>query len=94
MAQGRCAGCGQVGPVSKIEKHVVGCPASATLFQADPDRLLTPAAEFLRWQREDCSPEAKAQRKETRLHTEFTRQDVRRAQQESRWATPADLLAD
>ena len=94
LAQGRCAGCGKVGASVRIEQHLTTCADYLLLFKADPEKALLPEAELERWQREDRSPEAKAAAKEIRLHGILVDQDQRRAQQETRWSRPADILAD
>ena len=49
MCQGRCAGCGYVGPDVKVRNHQMNCPSFAELYQRDPASIGTVEDEYEKW---------------------------------------------
>jgi ferric-dicitrate binding protein FerR (iron transport regulator) len=88
IAQGRCAGCAESGPLKAVEWHILSCPSWAKLYQQDPDRALDPAAEFARWASEDREHEHAADLAQRVADTVASRAASRK-----RFAT-VDLLGD
>ena len=56
--KGRCAGCGKIDTVRAVERHTVSCEEYSRLYQQSPEKALSPAAEFARYQEQDRSEEA------------------------------------
>lgn len=94
MAAGRCAGCGRTGAVRKIQAHALTCQKYITLYATSPQRCLDPEAEYIRYQTEDNSPEARAERRDARLRERFSHLDAAAARQAQRWQIPKDILDD
>lgn len=92
MAAGRCAGCGRTDSARKVALHILTCQAYIELFERDPESALTPEAEFIRFRREDDTPEARALARGNRLHQRFTEINRQQVASASRWATPPDIL--
>jgi hypothetical protein len=59
-SQGRCAGCGETGPLKAVVLHVLTCQDWARLYRDDPGRALMPAEEYARWYAEDRAGEKSA----------------------------------
>lgn len=94
MTIGRCAGCGFTHvSCQKVRSHVTTCPKYIELFKTDRAKCLDPTDEYIRWKRDEDSPEAKADAKELRLATRFAELDSKRVEQVERWQ-PRDLLDD
>lgn len=89
---GRCAGCGRTGPESKINLHVIDCPDYLDLYARQPDKALTPVAEYTRYRTEDRNPEARAEQRSARLVVRFAEINRQQAVSAARWAKPPDLL--
>ncbi len=85
MAKGRCAGCGKVGSVAAIGKHVLGCEA----FARSSDHA-SPAEEYQRWVAADRNADDRAER----IRELIAGNEARLAAGVSRWATPPDILED
>lgn len=92
MASGRCAGCGRIDSLRKISQHIVDCEKYYTLFQQDPSRCLTPAAEFERYCDEENSAVARAEQRGTRLAVRFAEINRHQAASAARWQRPPDIL--
>lgn len=92
MAAGRCAGCGRIDSVRKISQHIVDCANFLALYQEDPDRCLTPAAEYERYRREDTSAVARAEQRGTRLAARFAEINRHQSASAARWQRPPDIL--
>jgi hypothetical protein len=88
IAQGRCAGCGDMRALKDSEWHVTACPAWARLFREDPDLALDPAAELARWAEQDRGAERAADLRRRTADTVASRAASCR-----RFAT-VDLLGD
>lgn len=93
MPSGRCSGCGHSDSPKKVSTHVVSCPQYLLLHQTDPALCLSPAAEAEKYRRENTA-EARAARRDTRLHHRFAELDRLQAAQANRWQRPPDLLDD
>lgn len=95
MTAGRCAGCGVMdNSCKKIKSHVLTCPDYLEVFKSDPAKALPPEEEWVRWQNEDNSDEARAVAKEIRLTKRFAEMDAKREAQSERWQKPKDILDD
>lgn len=92
MPAGRCAGCGRNDSARKISLHMIECQQYIDLFEQQPDRALSPEAEYQRHRREDLTPEARAARRSDRLTARFADINRHHAASTSRWATPPDIL--
>lgn len=92
MAAGRCAGCGRTDSLRKISTHIVDCPSYLNLFEHDPGRCLTPAAEYHRHRTEDNTPVAKAEQRGTRLAVRFAEINRQQLACVARWQRPPDIL--
>lgn len=92
MAAGRCAGCGRTDSLRKISLHIVDCSAYLDLYDRDPQRALTPIAEYERYRREDSTPEARAVQRGHRLERRFAEINRLHAVSATRWACPPDIL--
>jgi hypothetical protein len=87
--QGRCAGCGEVGPEAAIVSHTAGCRAFARLYRENPERAsLSAAAEYRRWKDEDKDSETR-----DRIAVKVAATDAQRAVMADRFRTP-DILED
>lgn len=53
-APGRCAGCGETGPVKAVSFHLLGCAAWATLYVKDRAAALGASEEHARWLVQDA----------------------------------------
>lgn len=60
MSKGRCAGCGENGPVKAVTAHILSCPDWAALYRQDPSAVLDPGPEHDRWLAEDRKEEKEA----------------------------------
>lgn len=88
MCQGRCAGCGYVGPDGKVRDHQMGCPDFAELYRKDPAAIGTVQQEYAKWVAEG-RPAAKAA-----AHAQSVAEtDARRAAMSERFKT-RDVLDD
>lgn len=47
--QGRCAGCGETGPLKPVDRHTGQCDAWAAAWRADPGGTLDAGPEYARW---------------------------------------------
>ena len=56
-APGRCAGCGETGPVKAVSFHLLGCPDWAALYVKDRAAALGAAEEYARWLAADAPAE-------------------------------------
>jgi hypothetical protein len=92
MAAGRCAGCGRIDSLRKISTHIVDCTAYLNLFQHNPLRCLTPAAEYERHRAEDTTPVARAEQRGTRLAARFAELNRQQLASVVRWQRPPDIL--
>jgi hypothetical protein len=87
---GRCAGCGLIDRnADKVKEHTRYCPDFAALFLVSPEQALDPEAEFTRWR--DIE---RAVARENSKQAAVDEADRRRAEQEARWETPEDPLAE
>lgn len=95
MGQGRCAGCGKIGPGgAAMTGHIMQCEDYVRVFRDDPLKALTPEEEYVRWSEEENSLERRQERKAEELSVRFADLDARRARDEARWVTPKDILED
>ena len=94
MAQGRCSGCGFSDTSTKVKNHVLGCSEYAQLYRCDPERCLSPEAEYVRFRTQDDTFEARAERRELRIRDIFASMAQQQAAHASRWSTPKDILDD
>lgn len=74
--KGRCAGCGKIAPIREAERHATGCEKFAELYASSPDQALSPADEFLRYQREDRNEETLEVKRQTDLDAKKARYQV------------------
>ncbi len=87
---GRCSGCGLSHKDSGlVREHTRYCKKYAALFAKDPGLVFEPEAEFIRWRDDERWKERENRRAEVIAEAER-----RRAVQENRWATPADILEE
>lgn len=86
--QGRCAGCGEVGPEAVVTAHTAGCPDFARLYRESPEPPLPPAAEYRRWKEQDKDSET-----QVRIAAKVAVTDAQRAVMADRFRTP-DILED
>ena len=82
MSQGRCAGCGKVGPDKVIAAHTIRCPEFARKVKAGSAPVLDPEDEYLRWKAEEADGEKTAARQ-----AQVDRTDVARAAMAERFRT-------
>lgn len=90
MMPGRCAGCGETSKdVPAVREHVRYCPGYQRLHAEHPERALEPEQEFARYVREQRADDRAGRREAV-----IAEADRRRAEQASRWRTPADILEE
>lgn len=87
--KGRCVGCGKVGPVKPMLRHVLACAAYASAYRADPAGTQGPGEAFAQWsasgaaEQERAAADAEAWRKREVAH------DAHRRAEQQRWAGAA-----
>jgi hypothetical protein len=94
MPAGRCAGCGLIESMRKIQIHTLTCEPYLRLYQSDPHSCPDPAAELARYRVRSNTFESRALARDQRLSSRFAALDRHQTRQAARWATPPDLLAD
>lgn len=90
MAKGRCAGCQATGTLSRIEAHIVDCPAWLALDRA-AGHDLSPAAEHERWTEHGRADERAARRTAVIQENQGRRQKAAGRFSRSRDLTQEDL---
>jgi hypothetical protein len=87
--KGRCAGCGEVGPVARVNAHIRSCRQWAERYRGDPAGTLEPASEYERWQAEDQAAERAAE-----IAGSIAEVDAYRAGQAERFRRPPGILEE
>lgn len=88
---GRCSGCGLSDSSKKVTAHITTCPDYIALYYSEPDQCLDPVAEY-RKHREADTFEARAERRNERLHERFAEMERLHSIQVARWRTPKCIL--
>ena len=79
--KGRCAGCGKVGSVTAVRKHVLGCERFVASSQEDPE------VEYARWAAQGRSSDARA----ARIEALIAGNEAKLSAATSRWQTPPEV---